>query len=315
VVFALGLVASTAACGERGEDPGTPPLALEERTFSSGDVRLRAYVGPRVADEPTLVFVHGGPGMSHHSLRPLARVGRRGYQIAFYDQRGVGGSDRVPAAAHTLEAHVEDLEQLRRALGVESMHVAGQSWGGLVAMAYAIEHPERVTALLLLDSVPASWEELERAFQRFHKRRWILVSEGLVSPTVPPPEGADCAPSQRALAPVYFHDPRHPLARSLGGSSCHAGILEATWENIGDYDLRPAIRALPMPVLVVGGRSDPFGPEMALDLVAALPPERTRLHQLDRCGHNGFNECPEAYFAALEAFLDAQRRAKPATSR
>src|SRR6516165_6536739 len=98
--------------------------------------------GPEVA-----VMLHGGPGASHDYLRPqldaLAVPGRR--RLFYYDQRGGG---RSPLDAGTKPAgqrvHVEDLEAIRRHLGQEQLTIVGYSWGALLGMLYAIEHPDRV---------------------------------------------------------------------------------------------------------------------------------------------------------------------------
>lgn len=297
VAVALG---ATSVCSPR---EAAPPPGLVPFGFRADGHALRGWVTVGSPDADVLVVAHGGPGVSHDYTRPLARLASPTLRVAFWDQRGVGQNPPRPAEDHTLEGHVADLEALRAALGADAITVAGQSWGGLVALRYALAHPERVSALLLLDAVPGSAPELREAFVRFHARRRELAERGLIPAVIPPPRGDDCGPSQLALAPVYYHDPRHPLARSLGGSSCRDGVLAATWTNIGDYDLREEMASLPVPTLVLFGASDPFGPEMAADLARALPPDRLTVVELAECGHNGFNECPAPYFAAISAFL------------
>jgi len=299
-LFAL-LALALAACA-RSDEPG---YELTPFAFTSGGLALAGWVTPGPPDAPLLVVIHGGPGVSHEYTLPLARLADLGFRVAFWDQRGVGASAAVADSAHTLSGHLADLEALRASLGADELLLAGQSWGGLIALGYAIEHPERVRALLLLDAVPASAEELQQAFARFHARRRALVARGLVPAVLPSADGHDCGPAQRALAPIYYHDPTHPLARSLGGSSCREGVLDTTWRNIGAYDLRFAAETLPMPILVLSGASDPFGPEMARDLARALPRDHMSVEEIPDCGHNGFNECPVPYFAALERFLGA----------
>lgn len=304
LVAVLACAASaTGACSPR--DPGPPP-ELVAFDFPADGHTLRAWAtggGPGAA---VLVVAHGGPGVSHDYTRPLARLASPSLRVAFWDQRGVGRNPSRPADDHTLEGHVADLEALRVALGAGSIYVAGQSWGGLIALRYALERPDRVAGLLLLDAIPGSASELHEAFGRFHRRRRDLARRGLIPAIIPPAVGGDCGPSQLALAPVYYHDPDHPLAKSLGGSSCRDGVLATTWSNIGDYDLREEMASLAVPTLVLFGASDPFGPEMAADLARALPPSRLTIVELAECGHNGFNECPEPYFAAISAFLSRQ---------
>ena len=288
------------ACAQKNDDAASE---LAPFGFTSGAIHLRGWVTPAADDAPLLVVIHGGPGISHEYTLPLVRLVEAGVRVAFWDQRGVGASDPVPAAAQTLDGQVADLDALRSALDAPELILAGQSWGGLVALRYAIDHPERTRAVLLLDSVPGSVGQLQEAFARFHARRRALAARGVVPAILPTAEGDDCMATQLALAPVYYGDPTHPLAHSLGGSTCRAGVLDTTWRNVGDFDLRPAMSRLAVPILVLSGGADPFGPEMAGDLVAALPPSLVTVREIAACGHNGFNECPEPYFQAIEAFL------------
>ncbi|PKN56469.1 MAG: hypothetical protein CVU56_16040 [Deltaproteobacteria bacterium HGW-Deltaproteobacteria-14] len=310
LVMTLSLAALVAsACGPKGDEAGSELTPFD---FTSGAIHLRGWVTPAVPDAPLLVVIHGGPGISHEYTRPLARLVDAGFRVAFWDQRGVGASEVVPAAAQTLEGQVTDLDALRASLDAPELVLAGQSWGGLIAIRYAIDHPERARALLLLDSVPGSVDELQDAFSRFHARRRSLAARGIVPAVLPPARGDDCVPTQLALAPVYYGDPSHPKAHDLGGSSCREGVLDSTWRNIGDFDLRDAMGRLEMPILVLSGGADPFGPEMAQDLAAAFPAARLTVREIPDCGHNGFNECPGQYFSALEGFLAGVSAAPPA---
>lgn len=302
--FALALTVGLSACPR---DPARPapaaPPPLSAWDFHSDGYRLRAFGTAGAPGAPVLVVAHGGPGVSHESVGALARLASPALRVVFWDQRGVGASEPVPPEAQGLEPQVRDLEALRVDLGAERLLVAGQSWGGLVAMAYAVAHPERVRALLLLDAIPASSSELAGAFERFHARRRALTLAGLVPTDLPAPDGDDCSAAQAALAPVYFRDPRHPLARSLGGATCRAGVLDATWAQTGDFDLRLQTRALEVPTLVLAGDDDPFGAATQRDVADAFDPSVVTVVTLPRCGHNGFDECPAAWFGAVSAFL------------
>ncbi|MCA9515163.1 MAG: alpha/beta hydrolase [Myxococcales bacterium] len=305
--WALGAVAALAtlaACPRDAPPAPVAPPALSAWSFTSDGHELRAFGTEAPPSAAILVVAHGGPGVSHESVAALARLAGPSLRVVFWDQRGVGASDPVPPAEQGLDAQVRDLEALRSDLGADRVVVAGQSWGGLVAMAYAVAHPDRVRALLLLDAIPASREELDQAFERFHERRRALTLAGVVPAELPEATGGDCTAATVALAPVYFHDPAHPLARSIGGATCRAGVLEATWERTGDFDLRLPLRALAIPTLVLAGDDDPFGAKTLEDVVDALDPDVTTVETLHECGHNGFVECPGPWFAAARAFLD-----------
>ncbi len=104
-----------------------------------------------------LLVLNGGPGLSSVHFEPLARnladLGS-GYRVILFEQRGTGGSPLVTADSSTVTTAlmVDDIEALRRHLGIEAWAVLGHSWGGMYAMLYATAHPERVRGLILSSS-------------------------------------------------------------------------------------------------------------------------------------------------------------------
>jgi len=97
--------------------------------------------------------------------RPLAGAAREGFDVVFYDQRGAGFSSRLDLrreAPYTVAGHVSDLEQIRVRMGADRMVLAGHGWGASLAVAYALEHRDRVEAMMLLSPNPLwypAWEE------------------------------------------------------------------------------------------------------------------------------------------------------------
>ncbi len=278
------------------------------RTFTSGKVTIAARI---VGDGPhLLVTLHGGPGLSHHYMRPLEKLATPKLRVVTYDQRGVGASRPLPLPAthHTLAGHVADLEALRAGLGAPKMHLLAHSWGGLVVLAYAIKHPARVASVVLVDALPAdggSWLQANRAFTQ---RAVGLIAQGLIPKTIPKGRGGDCSPRLLAILPNYYHDPRHPATRHLGGSSCHDGVLQTTWRNIGRFDLRPQLKSYRAPTLILHGKSDPFGLGMAKALGAALGASKPTTVLFDKCGHIPWEECPQPFHRAVHGFLARQLR-------
>src|SRR5256885_11566577 len=106
--------------------------------------------GEVIREKPVGFAIHGGPGSDHTGLRigfsPLADR----LQIIYFDHRGSGRSARGDRSKYTLEENVEDMEALRRHLGVGPIVSMGTSYGGMVAMAHAIEYPESVSHLVLI---------------------------------------------------------------------------------------------------------------------------------------------------------------------
>src|SRR5262249_27704599 len=129
--------------------------------------------GPR-GSSPLLVL-HGGPGAHHDYLLPQMLDLARDHELVFYDQRGGGQSktdDRTPI---TWRTHVDDLDQVIAELGLGSPTIVGYSWGGLLAMLFAIEAAAgrthaRPSRLVLIDPAPVT-REYRRAFEAEFARR------------------------------------------------------------------------------------------------------------------------------------------------
>src|SRR5919197_4105311 len=102
-----------------------------------------------------LLCLHGGPGFPHDYLEELEGLGA-GRQVVFYDQLGCGRSDRPDdASLWTVDRFVEELAVVREALGLERLHLFGSSWGGMLAMRYALDRQPPLESLILCSS-PAS---------------------------------------------------------------------------------------------------------------------------------------------------------------
>ena len=112
-------------------------------------------VGEEVGKLPVLCL-HGGPGGAHDYLEPLEALARTGRRAVFYDQIGCGRSEG-PADPdfYTVEPFVDELGAVREAIGLDRIHLFGSSWGGMLAMEYALTHPDGLAALILASS-PAS---------------------------------------------------------------------------------------------------------------------------------------------------------------
>ena len=123
----------------------------------NGDVDLAYESFGQRRDSVAVIAVNGGPGLSHAYMMQndlWQRVGRNHF-VVLYDQRGTGKSKPLKGgAAQTMDAQVADLEAVRATLHLEKVVLVGDSYGGLLSMAYAVAHPEHVAKLVLSDSPP-----------------------------------------------------------------------------------------------------------------------------------------------------------------
>lgn len=123
-----------------------------------------------VGEGEPLVILHGGPGFSHDYFLPHLYPMSDEVKLVFFDQRGMGRSSvDLDSASFSLDLLVEDIEALRKELNLGKIHLMGHSWGGMLAMRYAIRYPSGLKSLILTNSVPASSEFNETMFEVFAK--------------------------------------------------------------------------------------------------------------------------------------------------
>ncbi len=287
---------------------------MEDR---EGFVRVLGYnlyyrsVGPSDA-RATVLALHGGPGMSHDYILPLRDLTRWGYRVVFFDQLACGRSE-VPqgTALFTLQHHQEESEGIREALGLGRIHLIGSSYGGLLALAYAIRYPQHLRSLVTvggLADVPFALAEMNR-----------LVDEL-------PPEDAQAIHFYSGRGeftnPKYLHAmdrfyrehlcrlPEWPpeLVRSLELGNQRPVYQYMNGPNeftitgtIRNYSILADLPRIRVPTLVTGGRYDEVTPAVAEQIHAAIP--GSQRVTFEESSHTAFWEEREKFMAVVGAFL------------
>jgi proline iminopeptidase len=258
----------------------------------------------RVGAGPPAVVLHGGPGAHHDYLLPGFDALADGRELVYYDQRGGGRSPVARDVPVGWTEHVADLEALRTWWELERLTLVGYSWGGLLALLYALTHPGRVARLALVSPAPtwrAARERFEATFARrnldpaFQEARRSLRESGL--------RERDPAAFQRrifelSVAP-YFFDPAR--AADLTPFRITGRTQQEVWASLGDYDLRPRLpELLGTPSLVIHGEEDPIPIEAARTTASLIG---AAFHPLPRCGHVPYVEAFEEFGGAVNGFL------------
>ena len=281
------------------------PVASPEASTKVREVNGLRLFERRIGTGPEVVVLHGGPGAHHDYLLPgFDRLARRRCLI-YYDQRG-GGRSAVPREVPVgWREQVADLEALRQHWSLARLTIVGYSWGGLLALLYAIEHPDRIERLALVSPAPV-WRAARAEFERrFAERsaspvittmRDELRASGLATRD---PEAYRRRAFELSVA-GYFHDPAR--TRDLTPFRITGRTQQAVWESLGEYDLRPSLASLGFPALVVHGIEDPIPLESVRELADLLG---AAFIPIPDCGHVPYVESPEAFFAALDPFLPA----------
>lgn len=137
-----------------GASPAIADSAIKEAYVNSGDAKLYCRVAGK--GKP-LIVIHGGPGLTQDYLLPGMYELAKNNLAIFYDQSGCGrSSGEINKDKITIKVAVEDIEAIRRSFGFEKISLLGHSWGGFIAMNYAIVHPEHVDKLIISNSFPST---------------------------------------------------------------------------------------------------------------------------------------------------------------
>ncbi len=307
----IGCVLSTlesAAQTRKSKNPH-PPGA-----YASVDGRKLWYESEGRGDP--ILLIAGGPGDSHAVFHPFfSRLADRN-RVIYYDAFGVGRSDRAksPSEYH-FARDVDDVEGLRKALGLGSLTILGHSYGGMVAQAYALKYPQSVKRLILIDTFDsgAMWQsnndncnrEIRNQYPDVWERLQALRSKGVVSSA---PEHQDLYYGI-PLGLFYFYDAAKAalLPKEPGNVEVYYAIAgaDADFQVGGDIallDFRPKLGSLRMPVLVIAGRYDRVSmPRDAAEFKTLIP--GAQLVVFEKSGHFPYIEEPDDTLETMREFL------------
>jgi L-proline amide hydrolase len=295
-----------------------PALGAEERfiDFEGGRTWV-AIVGDaaleRQQGKAPLLLLHGGPGACHDYIEAIAAAAASGRRVILYDQQGCGNSDQPDDAARwTVDFYVREVDAVRAALGLDRVHILGQSWGGMLLMEYLVRQPDGVVSGIIASS-PASmtlwvaetgrlradlpaevievldrheaagtWDdpEYEAAVNVFYERHVCRV--------VPFPEPVTRTFAKIARNPQVYRTMNGPTEFHVVGT-------------LSDWDITPRLDAVSVPVLITSGRHDEATPAQ-MALVAERIPQAEWVI-FEQSGHMSHAEEPDRYMAVLADFL------------
>lgn len=260
-----------------------------------------------------VVIVHGGPLLDQQYLRAPLHPLADDHELIFFDQRLSGGSaGRVDSASMRLDTLVADIEAIRQRLGSERIHLLGHSWGGLLALRYAITHPDRLASLILVSPMPPAvslWAEEERLLAgRVATDDSIAMAELRATPAFAAREPGAVARMLRLSFRAQFHEPALADSLRIDPPADYAARSEQFGHlavDLTSYDLRPDLRRVAAPTLLVFGADEP-GAELSGRVLADSIPG-ARLEVIPEAGHFSFLEAPDRFLAVVRDFMAAHR--------
>ena len=253
-----------------------------------------------------LVLMHGGLGLDYTTLSSLERLADQ-YTLVYYDHR-CNGRSTGQVESMTWENLTADADALRVTLGYDKWAVAGHSFGGHVALEYALRYPERVSHLLLLDTSGDAWWPQHNAPEILRKRGYRLstvqAARRFYNGQLRPDE---VRPIVMKFLGAYFYHVRS-LASPAAVRAAFRLKMRPEAHVFGFGQLLPGwtvmdrLHEIDVPTLVLSGRHDfLFPPEHQAILSDRLP--NARLEIIERAGHNPQDERPAEVIEAIRRFL------------
>lgn len=257
-----------------------------------------------------LVLMHGGPSTDHWTLTAFRKCADQ-FTLVFYDHRGNGRSEGTPVSSMTWENLTGDADALRERLGFERWAVLGHSFGGHVALEYALRYPDRLSHLVLLDSGGDSrWAQqnaprllAERGYSAKKvelARRWF---NGEFTPK-------EYLPIFMKIGRAYSYRPVRATVQAMMHGGWHSKMRPEALIFAGRHLLRgwtvtDRLGEITAPTLVLAGRNDfVFPPECQRQLAAGIP--NAHLHLIDHAGHNPHDERTAEVLRAVRDFVKAE---------
>lgn len=286
--------------------PGTEP----DLWIDYGEYRLAGYSAG--SGGVTVMLINGGPGLPSYDIRDsmMSLVGA-GYRVVSYDQLGTGMSDKPDdPSLWTIERYSQEVEVVRKAFGLTEFYLLGHSWGGMLAVEYAVTFGAALKGLVLEGTCADARHFADEA--RVLARR--LGDETITMMTRREKEGTMDHPEYRAAITLLEY--RHIWRTEKPWTGL--GYQKANWNrqiyeamqgpneflltgNLRDWSRIEDLKSLACPALIIVGEHDHMTPDCSRHMHVAIP--NSRLVIFRNCGHVPRREFPDAYLREVTEFL------------
>jgi proline iminopeptidase len=256
----------------------------------------------------TVIVVHGGAGLPHEYFHPMLSTLGRYAKVVYFDRRADMRSTKSIYDMVSLEEMAEDVDALRKSLGLNRVTLFGHSFGGAIALTYALRYPEHVKRLILV-STAATIENPAEAEKRIVNQ--LTPKEMAAYNSNEGDTGARTICQRvlkryRALYPHYFHKQPSPALLDSGVYSVYFDALakKIVLADKGGFDVRAALGQIKAPVIVFGGRHDVVTPVSQFnELAEGLP--RSRAVIMEHSAHFPFYEESYLFTEWVRQFMAA----------
>jgi proline iminopeptidase len=256
--------------------------------------------GPLMREKPSLILLHGGPGLDHSLYKPAFSMLADVTQVIYLDHRGQGRSALSSPDHWKLATWADDLRAFCDVLAIEHPIVFGESAGGWVAMAYATRYPGHPGKLIL--SSTSARRSLNRILTVFDRLGGSVACE-IARNFLETPNPDTLEAYLRICLPLYNRTPQDPdmLLRSRTNPEILFFFFQHVFKTM---NFLPALARVQCPTLVLAGAEDPITPvEDAEEIVAALPANLVRFERFSGVGHGVYRDDPVSSFQRIREFI------------
>lgn len=264
-----------------------------------------------------IIVLHGGPGLDTSYLLPQMLELVKHHEVIFYDQRGSGKSLETELSANTvnMDQFVKDLEDLRIHLGIKKFILMGHSWGGFLAMNYAVKHPEKISSLILLNTAPADYKGQQAVGDEFTKKTQHLdprINTLFKKDDLEKMKAPEISKLYKTLFSVYFYNQNdvNKLTLNMSETSAQSGLKVIEYMSqtnswmTPNINLFPKLKKLKTPTLIVHANQDIIPLWTAQAIKEAIP--HSQIIYIDQCGHFPYIEKASPLFSAITTFITKQ---------
>lgn len=277
-------------------------------------------VGNNLVEKPVLFLIHGGPGGNHVHFKSDSIKLQKIAQLVFIDQRGCGWSKKTSKSDYTLENNIEDIEALRKHLGLKRISILGVSYGGMVAQGYAIRYGKNVDNLILVSTAP-SYHFIETAKENLNKigtqNQIDVCNKYLWNGTFK--SERDIERYFELMDPLYIYNYRNKKARQSSTKKLKASklknalscdVLNAGFSGfLHHFNFIPKLKNIKCPTLIMVGRNDWICVPSHSKTIANNIPDAV-LKVFNKCGHALSSDSKDRYLSEINRFLLKKRGRK-----
>lgn len=256
-------------------------------------------------EHPVLFMLHGGPGGDHLRFKQHSLELQDIAQLIFIDHRGCGRSKKTKAKDYTLENNIEDIEALRKHLGLERICILGTSYGGIVAQGYAIRYPKQVKKLILVVTAPSYRfiDDAKKILDVHASKKQLAFCEHLWNGTFK--NSRHTADFFKVMDSLYSTTAKYKKKPVFGKTQTvwsHEALNMGFGGFLRHFDFIPQLKKIKAPTLILAGEKDWICPPNHSKIIAAHIPNST-LKVFKGASHALAVDAHQRYIQIIKQFL------------